>query len=200
MPLWVLPFCVMRLCVLPFCVLPFFVLPFCVMSLCVMPLCVMPVCVLALCVLPFSAMPFSAWYLYDSGFFSISSSYRGLSFTNFDSVYFRFDLTLFTFRLLNFVIDIPSYNVSPQKKWQNTDTAILIFVLRFKWCKKLLGKGKTSASDIIFFILTQRMLLPQQFSTQQIQITNLLVSAHKSRCKQVSHDPIYVSVLKSNSL
>ena len=30
-------------------------------------------------------------------------------FTNFDSVYFRFDLTLFTFRLLNFVIDIPSY-------------------------------------------------------------------------------------------
>ena len=62
-----------------------------------------------LCVLPFSAMPFSARYLYDSGFFSISSSYRGLSFINFDSVYFRFDLTLFTFRLLNFVIDIPSY-------------------------------------------------------------------------------------------
>ena len=62
-----------------------------------------------LCVLPFSAMPFSARYLYDGGFFSISSSYRGLSFTNFDSVYFRFDLTLFTFRLLNFVIDIPSY-------------------------------------------------------------------------------------------
>ena len=62
-----------------------------------------------LCVLPFSAMPFSVRYLYDGGFFSISSSYRGLSFTNFDSVYFRFDLTLFTFRLLNFVIDIPSY-------------------------------------------------------------------------------------------
>ena len=54
-------------------------------------------------------MPFSARYLYDGGFFSISSSYRGLSFTNFDSVYFRFDLTLFTFRLLNFVIDTPSY-------------------------------------------------------------------------------------------
>ena len=33
----------------------------------------------------------------------------GFFFTNFDSVYFRFDLTLFTFRLLNFVIDIPSY-------------------------------------------------------------------------------------------
>ena len=30
-------------------------------------------------------------------------------FTNFDSVYVRFDLSLFTFRLLNFVIDIPSY-------------------------------------------------------------------------------------------
>ena len=29
-------------------------------------------------------------------------------FTNFDSVYFRFNLTLFTLRLLNFVIDIPS--------------------------------------------------------------------------------------------
>ena len=29
-------------------------------------------------------------------------------FTNFDSVYFRFDLTLSTLMLLNFVIDIPS--------------------------------------------------------------------------------------------
>ena len=67
-------------------------------------------CVMPLCVSPFSVMPFSAWYLCGSGFFSISSSYRGLSFTNFDSVYFRFDLTLFTFRLLNFVIDIPSYS------------------------------------------------------------------------------------------
>ena len=60
-------------------------------------------------------MPFSARYLYDSGFFSISSSYRGPSFTNFDSVYFRFDLTLFTFRLLNFVIDIPSYKTVTQR-------------------------------------------------------------------------------------
>ena len=74
-----------------------------------MPVWVMPFCVMSVCVLPFSAMPFSARYLYDGGFFSISSSYRSLSFTNFDSVYFRFDLTLFTFRLLNFVIDIPSY-------------------------------------------------------------------------------------------
>ena len=31
-------------------------------------------------------------------------------FTNFDTVYFRFHSTLFIFRLLNFVIDIPSYN------------------------------------------------------------------------------------------
>ena len=93
---------------MPVCVMPFCVMPVCVMPFCVMPVCVLPLCVMPLCVLPFSAMPFSARYLYDSGFFSISSSYRGLSFTNFDSVYFRFDLTLFTFRLLNFVIDIPS--------------------------------------------------------------------------------------------
>ena len=32
-----------------------------------------------------------------------------LFFTNFDWVCFRFDLTLFPFRLLNFVINIPSY-------------------------------------------------------------------------------------------
>ena len=52
----------------------------------------------------------SVQYLHDGGFFSIFSFYRGLFFTNFDLVYFRFDLTLFTFRLLNFVIDIPSYH------------------------------------------------------------------------------------------
>ena len=34
-------------------------------------------------------------------------------FANFDSVYFRFDLTLFTLRLLNFVIDILSYQINP---------------------------------------------------------------------------------------
>ena len=67
------------------------------MALCVMPfyvlaLCVMPLCVLALCVMPICVLPFSVVFF----------------FTNFDSVYFRFDLTLFTFRLLNFVIDIPS--------------------------------------------------------------------------------------------
>ena len=39
----------------------------------------------------------------------IVAFYRGFFFTNFDLVYFRFDLTLFTFRLLNFVINIPSY-------------------------------------------------------------------------------------------
>ena len=99
----------MLFCVMPLSVMPICLIPVCVMPFCVMPLCVMPLCVLPLCVLPFSAMPFSAWYLYDSGFFSISSSYCGLSFANFDSVYFRFDLTLFSFRLLNFVIDIPSY-------------------------------------------------------------------------------------------
>ena len=64
----VLPFCVMPLCVMPFCVLALSVMP-----LCVMPFCVLPLCVVPLCVLPFSLMPFSTWYLYDSGFFSISS-------------------------------------------------------------------------------------------------------------------------------
>ena len=43
------------------------------------------------------------------------------------------------------------------------------------------------------------MLLPRQFSTQQVRMTNPLVSAHKSLCKQVSHDVIYVSVLKNTS-
>ena len=42
------------------------------------------------------------WYFF---LFPFISSF----FTNFDTVYFRFDLTLYTFRLLNFVIDIPSY-------------------------------------------------------------------------------------------
>ena len=63
----------MPLCVLPFCVLPLCVLPFCVMPFCVLPLCVMP-----LRVLPLSVIPFFSWYLYGSGFFSISSFYRGL--------------------------------------------------------------------------------------------------------------------------
>ena len=107
--IFAVPFCVMNLCVLPFCVMPLCVLPLCVMPFCVMPFRVFPLCVMPPCVMPLCVLPFSAWYLYDSGFFSISSFYRGLFFfTNFDSVYFRFDLTLFTFRLLNFVIDIPS--------------------------------------------------------------------------------------------
>ena len=41
-------------------------------------------------------------------------------FTNFDSVYFRFDLTLFTFRLLDFVIDIPSYFCKRTKRINET--------------------------------------------------------------------------------
>ena len=111
-----MPFCVMPLCVLPFCVLALCAMPFCALPRCVMPLCVMPFCVLALSVMPLCVLPFSAWYLYDSGLFSISSFYRGLFFfTNFDLVYFRFDLTLFTFRLLNIVIDIPSYHISAAK-------------------------------------------------------------------------------------
>ena len=105
-----MPFCVMPLCVLPFCVLTLCVTALCVMTFCVLHLCVMPLYVMPLCGLPFSVMPFSASYLCDSGFFSISSIYRGLFWTNFETVYFRFDLSHFTFRLLNFVIDIPSYH------------------------------------------------------------------------------------------
>ena len=85
MPFLQIAFFAIPFCVLHFCVMPLCVLPFCVLALCVMPVCVMPVCV----------MPFSARYLYDSGFFSISSFNRSLFFSNFDSAYFRFDLTLF---------------------------------------------------------------------------------------------------------
>ena len=71
----VMPLCVMRFCVLPLCVMPF-----CVLALCAMPLCVLP-----FSVMPSTVMPFCAWYLYDSGFFSISSFYRGhFFFTSFD--------------------------------------------------------------------------------------------------------------------
>ena len=100
----------------------------------------------------FCAMPFSARYLYDGGFFSISSSYRGLSFTNFDSVYFRFDLTLFTFRLLNFVIDIPSYH-SPVKV-QNTASGILGSELScFPQESHELAQEYINADDVIAFCL-----------------------------------------------
>ena len=98
--------------------MPFCVLPFCVMSLCVLPSCGMP-----LCVWLFAWCLFACWllryaslryaFLRDTymivAFFSISSFYRGLFFTSFASVYTRFDLTLFTLRLLNVVIDIPSW-------------------------------------------------------------------------------------------
>ena len=109
LPIYVVPFCVLPFCVMPLCVMPFRVLPLGVMPPCVMPFCVLTLCVIPFWELPFSVMSFSTWYLYDGGFFSISSFYRGLFFTNFDSAYFRIDLTLFSFRLLNFVIDIPSY-------------------------------------------------------------------------------------------
>ena len=153
MPVCVLPVCVLPLCVMPLCVLPFCVMPFCVLPLCVMPVSVLPLCVMPLCVLPFSAMPFSA-RLFSArlivAFLSISSSYRGLSFTTFDSVYFRFDLTLFTFRLLNFVIDIPSYLYPVKHLWiysnkQNGDwvrfgvVKLFLFRVRPKWVIRKYG-------------------------------------------------------------
>ena len=42
--------------------------------------------------------------------------------------------------------------VSPQKKLTKHRHGNSIFVLRFKWSEKLLGKGKTSSRDVIFFI------------------------------------------------
>ena len=58
---------------------------------------------LPLSIMPFTVLPFSSWYLYDSGFFSVSFLHCGFFFTNFDLASFTFDLNIFTFRLLNFV-------------------------------------------------------------------------------------------------
>ena len=67
-------------------------------------------CLLPLCVLPFSVMPFLRdTYMIVAFLVFLPFRVVFFFFTNFDSVYFRFDLTLFTFRLLDFVIDIPSY-------------------------------------------------------------------------------------------
>ena len=85
MPFWLLPFSVMPFCVMPFCVLP----------LCVMPLCAMPFCVMPLCVLPFSVCLF----LRDTYMIVAFLVFLPLTvvsfFTNFNSVYIRFDSALF---------------------------------------------------------------------------------------------------------
>ena len=72
-----------------------------------MPFCVLPLFVMPLCLLPFSVMPFLR-DTYMIVAFLVFLSFSVVFFTNFETVYFRFDLTLFTFRLLKFVIDIPS--------------------------------------------------------------------------------------------
>ena len=54
-------------------------------------------------------------------------------FTNFDSVYFRFDLTLFTLMLLNFVIDIPSYHMPPGKRGNEQLTKSEVKNKQRKW-------------------------------------------------------------------
>ena len=54
-------------------------------------------------------------------------------FTNFDSVYFRFDLSLFTYRLLNFVIDINPHKYSPSDSYGNAYWRVL-FKLSFAAC------------------------------------------------------------------
>ena len=87
----------------------------CLFALCFFAccLCVLPFCVLDLCVLPLCIMPFACWQK------------RGLFF----KPNFRFDLNLFTFRLLNFVIDIPSY-------W-SVVRRLIIYHLQFNVCLNL---------------------------------------------------------------
>ena len=62
-----------------------------------------------LCMLPFSVMPFSADTSMTVAFSVFLPFNVVLFFTNFDSVSFRFDFTLFTFGLLNTIRDIPPY-------------------------------------------------------------------------------------------
>ena len=78
------------------------------------------------CKLPFLQCLFACClFLCDTQM--IVAFYRGFFFffTNLDSVYFRFDLTLFTFRLLNFVIDIAPYkNTTSEAKEQQFTISI----------------------------------------------------------------------------
>lgn len=63
-------------------------------------------------------MPLRVASLHDAFFCRIHIWYwlfQYLFLTNFDSLYFRFDVTFFTFQLLNFVIDIYLYNLWHQK-------------------------------------------------------------------------------------
>ena len=93
----------------------------CLFPCCLFASCLFACCLLALCLFAcwlfawflFACWLFAlclfAWHLYDSCLFKYFFFLPWSFFTSFDSVYTRFDLTLFTLRLLNFVIDIPSW-------------------------------------------------------------------------------------------
>ena len=123
MPFCELPFCVMPLCVLPFCVMLFLrvasalrLFACCLFAYCLFACWLLAWCLFLLCL--FACWLFAccllAWCLFLCDTYMIVAFLVFLPFSvifffaNFDSVYFRFDLTLFTLRLLNFVIDIPS--------------------------------------------------------------------------------------------
>ena len=95
--------CLLRLCLFAYCLSALCLFACCLFALCLFACCLLVWCLLLWCL-------FLAWYLYESGFVVfLPFSVVFFFFTNFDSVCFRLDLTLFTFRLLNFVIDIPLY-------------------------------------------------------------------------------------------
>ena len=146
---FVIPFYVLPVCVMPFCVLHLCVMPFSVLALCVMPLCVMPfaLCLFACCLFAcsLSAWCFLPWCLFLRDTYMIVAllvflPFTVVFFTNFDSVYFRFDLNLSTFRLLNFVIDIPSYKYS--------------FYVRFEDRKLALQQRKKTQMKLFSFVTT----------------------------------------------
>ena len=79
-------------------------------------------------------------------------------FTNFDSVYVRFDLSLFTFRLLNFVIDIPSYlGASSWMNWiVNKDGCWVPLLLNFVTEFPIIDKRMLKIVTFVF-IVTRRL-------------------------------------------
>ena len=95
-------------CLFALCLFACWLFTWCLFACCLFALCLFACCLLAWCLLLWclflckTYMIVVFWYFF---LFPFISSF----FTNFDTVYFRFDLTLYTFRLLNFVIDIPSY-------------------------------------------------------------------------------------------
>ena len=102
----------------------------CLFPCCLFASCLFACCLLALCLFAcwlfawfLFALCLFAWHLYDSCLFKYFFFLPWSFFTSFDSVYTRFDLTLFTLRLLNFVIDrytllAPRYRRCRLTHWQ----------------------------------------------------------------------------------